>query len=122
MNPTVTRRFVPYGRIAFGSLCVIAPGVALRSLMLKPQDNPDGRLLIRVFGSRAFVIGVLSSGLNGPEATRRALNAGAVMDLVDLGSMAIAQRTGRLGTSALAWNTVIGLTFSAFGFLGARAT
>jgi hypothetical protein len=120
MSPAVARRVVPWGRIVFGTLCIAAPDIALKSFMLRPENNADGHLLIRTFGSRAFVIGALSAGLAGPDAARRAINAGAVMDLVDVSSMTRAFRAGRMGPAAFAYNALFGVAYAALGFQAAR--
>ena len=116
VSRAAARTIVPWGRIVFGTLCVAAPDVALKSFMISPSANADGQILIRVFGSRAFVIGALSAGLAGPDAARRARRAGAVMDAVDVGSMTVAYRGGRMGTGAYIYNAVIGVAYSALGF------
>ena len=108
ISRATARSIVPWGRIVFGTLCVAAPNLGLRAFLINPDANADGRLLIRVFGSRAFVIGALSAGIAGPEAARRAILAAAFMDAVDVSSMARAQREGRMSATALAYNAVIG--------------
>jgi hypothetical protein len=117
ISPAAARRIVPWGRIVFGTVCVTAPDLALRSFLIKPEDNDDGHLLIRVFGSRAFVLGVLSAGLAGEEGARRALRAGALMDTFDISSMVLAYRSGRLGKAALVYNAGIGAVFASLGMI-----
>ncbi|MHB8695057.1 MAG: hypothetical protein ACYDHH_27800 [Solirubrobacteraceae bacterium] len=119
ISRATARTVVPWGRIVFGTLCVAAPDLGLKSFLIDPEANADGRLLIRVFGSRAFVIGALSAGLAGTEAARRAILAGAVMDAVDVSSMVRAQRDGRMSVAALAYNAAIGVAYSGLGFYAA---
>jgi hypothetical protein len=121
ISRSAARTIVPWGRIVFGTLCIAAPDLALRSFMVNPEDNPDGPLLIRVFGSRAFVIGALSAGLAGDEAAQRAIRAGAVMDAVDVTSMVRAHRSGRMSTQALAYNAGIGVAYAALGIYASQS-
>lgn len=116
ISRAVARTIVPWGRIVFGTVCVTAPDAALKSFMVSPAANSDGQILIRVFGSRAFVLGALSAGLAGPDAARRAIRAGAVMDAVDVGSMTLAHRSGRMSTGAYVYNAAIGIAYSGLGF------
>ena len=121
ISRATARTLVPWGRIVFGALCVVLPDLGLKSFMIDPEANADGRLLIRVFGSRAFVIGALSAGVAGADAARRAIFAGAVMDAVDVSSMVRAQRDGRMSVGALTYNASIGLAYSALGLYAAAA-
>ena len=116
ISRATARIIVPWGRIVFGTLCVAAPDLGLRLFLIKPEANADGRLLIQVFGSRAFVIGALSAGLAGGDASRRAILAGAVMDAVDVSSMARARHEGRMSGAALVYNASVGVAYSALGF------
>jgi hypothetical protein len=120
ISRSTARTIVPWGRIVFGTVCVLAPDAALKSFLVKPAENRDGRILIQVFGSRAFVVGALGAGVAGQDAARTAIRAGAVMDCVDVVSMFRAHRDGRMGTGALVYNAAIGVGYAALGFHASR--
>src|SRR5688572_22932150 len=82
------------GRIALGAVSWAAPGLALRTMMLDPEDV-QGPFLLRLFGARDVALGVVTL-LAGPEARPALLKVGVAVDLSDAAASGLAAGAGAL--------------------------
>ncbi|MFC9970298.1 hypothetical protein ACFVH6_05275 [Spirillospora sp. NPDC127200] len=70
------------GRIAWGALALAAPGLNVKLAGMLHRDTPELRYMIRVFGSRAFALG-LGYLLSEPAARRRWRKLCLIVDICD---------------------------------------
>lgn len=88
-------------RLAVGVSSWATPNLAAQAFGLKPEDNPAGPYLARLFGIRDVVLGI-GPGLTTDKARRQWLQAGLVCDVADIAAAALAGRSGGLSrTSAI---------------------
>jgi hypothetical protein len=108
------------GRIALGAVSWAAPGVALRSMMLDP-DDVQAPFLVRLFGARDVALGVVTL-LAAPEVRPALLKVGVAVDLSDAAASGLAARAGALRTlpATLIAGTALGAV--ATGLLALRDT
>lgn len=83
------------GRLAAGIVALGSPAVVARAVGTRPQDNPDGDYLLRLFGSRELVVGAIAAGALGRGTTSRAFLLGAGVDALDAVAVLRAGRAGR---------------------------
>lgn len=117
MNPVTG---LSLGRIAFGALSLAKPGVAAGMFGLNLENNPQGSVLARAFGSREIVLGAATLMASGTTRRNLAL-AGIGVDLADAatGVLAIRDKTVPMRTGAMLVGPAIGAVLS--GIAGVRA-
>jgi hypothetical protein len=120
IRATRARAAVPWLRMGAGIVSQVAPRSLYPLAAIRPTDNADAEFIMRAFGAGALALGAISSGLAGDTAGRKAMRMGAVMDLVDVGTLWRAYRQGKIGTVPVLVNTVGGIVFSTLGFIGSR--
>jgi hypothetical protein len=109
-------------RLGSGIVAQFAPRVLYPVAAIRADDNADAEFIIRAFGARAMALGAISTGFAGETAARRAMRMGAVMDLLDIGTLWRCYHQGKIGKAPLALNTVGGIAFSTLGFIGSTHT
>ena len=75
------RKSVGYASIGFGAVAVLTPGLFLG--MYGVPDEPNVRLMTRMWGTRTAVLGGLALALRDTEDRRTLMTAAAALDAVD---------------------------------------
>jgi len=80
------------GRIAIGTLSLIAPGLVGRAMMGPDGDSGGTRLLLRVVGARDLTLGIgVLAALDRDAPVRGWLRASAVVDGLDAAGSVLAR-------------------------------
>ena len=58
-------RVLNASRAAFGIAAIAAPGVIIRVLGLRPEDNLDHAYVLRIWGTREAFVAAMSAGVGG---------------------------------------------------------
>lgn len=108
-------------RAAFGLTAIAAPGVIVRVLGLRPEDNADYAYLVRLFGTRETFVAAMSAGAGGRSGNTGAFRLGMAVDTVDMVSLCLAYRSGRARPAALAVLSALGVAAVGMGSMAAAA-
>ena len=107
-------------RAAFGITAIAAPGVIVRVLGLRPEDNADHAYILRLWGTRETFVAAMSAGVCGSSsAAPVALRLGMAVDTVDMISLWLAYRSGRARPAALTVLSVLGAAAVGMGYMAA---
>ncbi len=71
------------GRIAIGSLSMLAPRLTAKMFLLDPAANQQLPIMTRLFGSREIALGVLTLASSGA-ARRQLVQVGVAVDSADV--------------------------------------
>lgn len=116
---TLSRAFetAALGRIAWGALALVAPGLNVRAAGTADRDSPEMRYLVRVFGARAAALGI-GYLLADEDERRRWRRICLFVDTTDTvhGAAHVLRGDIRRG-SAAALTTATG-TYAALGLIG----
>ena len=113
-------RVLNVARAAFGITAIGAPGVIVRVLGLRPEDNADHAYVLRIWGTRETFVAAMSAGVCGSSsATPVALRLGMAVDAVDMVSLWFAYRSGRARPAALTVLSVLGAAAVGMGYMAA---
>ena len=116
-------RLLNGARAAFGITAIVAPGVIVRVLGLRPEDNADHAYVLRIWGTREAFVAAMSAGVCGSaSAAPVALRLGMAVDTVDLMSLWLARRNGRARPVALTVLSVLGAAAVGLGYLAEADT
>jgi hypothetical protein len=86
------------GRIAFGVVSLVAPGVVARTMTGGGRSEGGARLFVRMIGARDLGVGLgLQVALNRDAPTRGWLEASAVIDGIDAAASVLARHHLRPG-------------------------
>ena len=111
-------RLLNGARAAFGITAIVAPGVIVRVLGLRPEDNADHAYVLRIWGTRETFVAAMSAGVCGSSsAAPVALRLGMAVDTVDVMSLWLAYRSGRARPVALTVLSVLGVAAVGLGYL-----
>ena len=72
-----------YGRIAVGTLSLLAPRLAAKAFLLDPDANPQVPFVTRLFGPREIALGALTLVASGA-ARRQLVQVGVAVDASDV--------------------------------------
>lgn len=107
-------------RAAFGVTAIVAPGVIVRLLGLRPEENADHAYILRLWGTReAFVAAMSAGGGEGSTSTVTALRLGMAVDGVDMISLCLAHRERPVRPVVLAFLGGAGIAAVGMGYLAA---
>ena len=107
-------------RAGFGVSALVAPRLVVRLLGLRPEDNADYAYILRIWGTREAFVALMSAGAGGTStSTVTALRLGMVVDSVDMVSLWLAHRSGRVHPAALAFLGGAGAAAVGMGYLAA---
>jgi hypothetical protein len=113
-------RVLNTARAAFGIAALAAPGVIVRILGLRPEDNADHAYILRLWGTRETFVAAMSAGAWGSSSAKPvALRLGMAVDAVDMVSLWVAYRSGRARPAALTVLSVLGATAVGMGHMAA---
>ncbi len=106
------------GRVAIGTIAVLAPGPSSRLLGYpREQDSPSARLMGRLFGVRDIALGALVWNVrDNPSHSRYVYKLNAWVDAGDATAMAAAV-IGRQGIDRAALSSAAFALFGASGWL-----
>lgn len=105
-------------RAAFGITAIAAPGVIIRVLGLRPEDNADHAYILRIWGTRETFVAAMSAGVGeSASAAPVALRLGMAVDTVDMLSLWLAARGGRARPVPLAVLSVLGAAAVGLGYM-----
>jgi hypothetical protein len=90
MNPLIG---LSLGRIMVGSLALARPDLAAKTLQLEPTTNRQVPYVLRMFGSREIVIGVVTLAARG-KARRGVIALGIAVDAADAATGYLAMKDG----------------------------
>ena len=108
-------------RAAFGVTAIVAPGLTLRVLGLRLEDNVDHAYVLRIWGTRETFVAAMSAGVCGSSsAAPVALRLGMAVDTVDMISLWVAYRSGRARPAALAVLWALGAAAVGMGYMAQR--
>jgi len=80
------------GRIAFGAVSLLAPGLLARAMTGADESEGGTRLFVRMIGARDLGVGLgLQVALDRDAPTRGWLEASAVIDGIDAGASVLAR-------------------------------
>jgi len=86
------------GRIAFGAVSLLAPGLVARTMMSGDESEGGTRLFVRMVGARDLAVGLgLQVALRRDAPTRGWLEASAVIDGIDAAASVLARHHLRRG-------------------------
>jgi hypothetical protein len=86
------------GRIAFGVVSLLAPGLVARTMTAGGRDEGGTRLFVRMIGARDLGVGLgLQVALDRDASTRGWLEASAVIDGIDAAACLLARHHLRPG-------------------------
>ena len=113
-------RVLNAGRAAFGVTAIAAPGLIVRALGLRPEDNADHAYVLRLWGTRETFVAAMSAGVCGSSsAAPAALRLGMAVDTVDMISLWLAYRSGRARPASLAVLWALGAAAVGMGYMAA---
>ena len=116
-------RVLNAARAAFGITAIAAPGVIVRVLGLRPEDNFDHVYVLRIWGTRETFVAAMSAGVCGSSsAAPVALRLGMAVDTIDMISLWLAYRSGRTRPAALVVLSVLGAAAVGMGYMAAADT
>jgi hypothetical protein len=105
-----------YGRIAIGSVALLAPRLAAKAFLLDPDANPQVPFVTRLFGPREIALGALTLATSG--ATRELLvKTGMAVDGADAFTGLAGMLNGSMPTKAGLLMTAVALGAVATGAL-----
>src|SRR4051812_39041508 len=109
MNPVIGLSF---GRIAVGTLALAKPELAAKSFQLDPAANPQVPYLLRLFGSREIVLGLVTLLARG-RSRSGLVGLGIGVDAADAATAVLAMRDGTVSKRTA--YTLIGPAVGAIG-------
>ena len=101
MTPDRARRSLIALRLVLGVTAYLRPDLAARTFGIDPDEGAAMPSAVRLFGAREAVMGVALTLASGREL-RRWLVLGAVVDSLDVATVALGARAGRLGRTTIA--------------------
>lgn len=101
LSPSATRRALVALRLILGSTAYATPDLAARAFGIDPDEGTALPSAVRLFGAREFAMGVALAVASGPEL-RRWLAIGAVVDGLDVVTVVLGGRAGRIGKTTIA--------------------
>ena len=109
------------GRIAVGVLSLVRPGLAVSMFGLDIGSNPQGRVLVRVFGSREVALGAVTLLARG-STQRNLIIAGIGVDLADAatGVLATQEKAVPVKTGVMLVAPAVGAVLSGIAGLRSR--
>ena len=101
LSPTATLRALTVLRLVLGVTAYTRPNLAARAFGIDPDEGAALPSAVRLFGAREAAMGVVTFLASGPEL-RRWLLVGATVDGLDVMTVALGARAGRLGRTTIA--------------------
>jgi hypothetical protein len=121
MNPEDATRNLAMLRLGVGAGAWLAPRLAGKAFLLRPEDNPQSPYLGRLFGARDVALAYGSMSSNGG-ARRTWLVAGLAVDAADTLAAIAGGRAGylsRVQTALLAGPALAGVAMGLIALRGA---
>ena len=96
MNPVIG---LSLGRIAVGSVALVNPEMAARTLQVDPTSNPQAPLVVRLFGAREVALGLVTLLARGRGRTGL-IGVGIAVDAADAATGYLAMQDGTVTRKA----------------------
>ena len=106
-----------YGRIAVGTIALLAPRRAAQMFLLDPRANPQVPYVTRLFGSREVALGAITLASSGA-ARERLIQVGIAVDGADVVTGVAAASTGAVPRKAGIMMALVAAGAVANGVLG----
>lgn len=100
VTPDNARRALVALRLVLGVAAYVRPDLAARAFGIDPDEGAAMPTAVRLFGSREAAIGLAVVLASGPDM-RRSLLAGAAVDALDVATVVLGARSGRLGRTTV---------------------
>jgi hypothetical protein len=117
MTPNRALRALIALRLVLGVTAYLRPDLAARAFGIDPDEGAAMPSAVRLFGAREAALGLAVALASGPEL-RRWLVIGATVDALDVATVAMGTRSGRLGRITTAVGTTVASTAVALGLRG----
>lgn len=101
MTPDQARRTLVALRMVLGVVAYVRPDLAARAFGIDPDEGAATPSVVRIFGAREAAMGLAIVPASGPQV-RRWLLIGAGVDALDVATMGMGARSGRLGRITIA--------------------
>lgn len=117
LTPDQARRALVALRLVLGVTAYVRPDLAARAFGIDPDEGAATPSAVRLFGARETAMGMAVSLASGTHL-RRWLLIGAGVDVLDVATVVMGARSGRLGRTTVTVGAGLALAAVALGLRG----